>query len=80
MKAPEKFEIDQKIIDKTECDKGFACLGDKPVYCPVLSTLGQALVKLECRQQRNCRHNKAYGALQVCNCPLRHEIFTKYGK
>ncbi len=80
MTALNPFEIDQTIIAKTNCDKGFACLGDTPVYCSVLATLGHAMVKLECCQQLECRHNKSYGALQACICPVRHEIFTKYGK
>lgn len=80
MTASDKFEIDQEIIAKTACDKAFACLSDPPLYCSVLATLGHTLVKLECHQQLDCRHNKSYGALQACNCPVRHEIFTKYGK
>lgn len=80
MTTPKQFSIDPKIIAQTECDKDFACLTDTPLYCSVLTTLGHALVKLECQQQLNCRHNRAYGALQACNCPVRHEIFTKYGK
>lgn len=80
MTAPNKLEIDQKILEKTECDKGFTCLSSDPLYCSVLATLGHTMVKLECHQQLVCRHNKSYGALQACNCPVRHEIFTKYGK
>jgi hypothetical protein len=80
MPTTKYFKIDPSIIAATECDKGFACLTDHPVYCTVLATLGHVMVKLECQQQMNCRHNKAYGALQACNCPVRHEIFTKYGR
>lgn len=80
MTATSPFEIDQKIIAETECDKGFACLSNTQVYCSVLTTLGHAMVKLECQGHLACRHNKSYGALQACNCPVRHEIFTKYGK
>lgn len=79
MTAAKKFEIDPKIFEKTACDKGFSCLSDTPLYCSVLATLGHAMVKLECRQRLDCRHNKSYGALQACTCPVRHEIFTKYG-
>lgn len=80
MTAIKKIAIAPEIIARTECDKGFACLSESPIYCAVLDTLGHAMVKLECRQQLDCRHNRAYGALQACNCPVRHEIFTKYGK
>ncbi|NTV14971.1 MAG: hypothetical protein HGA96_13735 [Desulfobulbaceae bacterium] len=80
MTTPAKLEIDPEIMARTECDKGFVCLGEHPVYCSVLATLGHNMVKLECSQQLPCRHNKVYGALQACNCPVRHEIFTKYGQ
>lgn len=79
MRAIPKIEITPETLARTECDKGFTCLSVSPVYCTVLATLGHTMVKLECRQQLDCRHNRAYGALQACNCPVRHEIFTKYG-
>jgi len=75
-----KITVDPKIIAATECDKDFACLSDSQVYCSVLTTLGHVMVQLECRQRLDCRHNKSYSGLQTCNCPVRHEIFTKYGK
>lgn len=75
-----KIEIDQKIIDKTECDKGFTCMGGTPLYCSVISTLGYNLLKLECQDNLDCGHKRTYGGLHACNCPVRHAIFTKYGK
>ncbi len=80
MTAGQKLAIAPETIALTECDKGFICLKESSVYCSVLSTLGHGMVKLECRQQLSCRHSKTYGAIEACNCPVRHEIFTKYGK
>lgn len=79
MNPTKKISIAPETLANTECDKGFACLCTTPIYCSVLSTLGHNMVKLECQQQLDCRHNRVYGALQACNCPVRHEIFTKYG-
>ena len=76
----ERLEVDQETIAKTECDKGYVCLGGDPLYCSVMSTLGHNMLLLVCRFSINCRHNRSYGSLQACNCPVRHEIFTKYGK
>lgn len=78
MTATTKIEIDQETIARTDCDKGFACLGAEPLYCPVIATLGYNLVKLECQLNLDCRHKRAYGRLHACNCPVRREIFTKY--
>jgi len=72
--------VDSTIIGKTECDKGFTCLQETPLYCTVLSTLGHSMVTLQCQDKLECRYNKSYGALSVCTCPVRHEIFKKYGK
>lgn len=74
------FEIGPEIIAKTECDKGFVCLHSKHAYCSVITTLGYAMVRLECSNRLDCRHNRPYGSLLCCNCPVRHEIFTKYGQ
>lgn len=75
-----KVEIDQEVIDSTECDKGFTCLGQDPLYCTVYNTLGYGLLKLECQLNLDCRHKRTYGAIHACNCPVRYEIFNKYGK
>lgn len=80
MADPGKLVIDQETITKTECDKGFACLDETPVYCTAMNTLGRAMLTLVCSDQRQCRHNQRYGALQTCKCPVRHAIFVKYGK
>ncbi len=72
--------VDPLIIDETECDKDFTCLKETPLYCSVFSTLGHSMVALVCQDRLKCRHNKSYGALRVCKCPVRHEIFKKYGK
>lgn len=79
MKEAKKISIDPVIIEKTECDKGFSCLNSaSAVYCNVVDTLGYAMVQLECCDLLDCRHNKLYGSIHVCCCPVRNEIFKKY--
>ena len=80
MAAPKKISIDPEIIEKTECDKDFICLtSDQSIYCSVANTLGDSMVQLECCDLVDCRHNKLYGSLHLCKCPVRNEIFKKYG-
>lgn len=73
-----KFEIDPQTINDTECDKNFICLTDEPLYCSVCDSMGQSMVRLACKDLLECRHNKSYGALHLCDCPVRNEIFRKY--
>jgi hypothetical protein len=72
--------IGPEIIAKTECDKCFLCLNNEHPSCSVITVMGYAMVRLACRSRRNCRHNRSYGSLQCCNCPVRHEIFIRYGR
>jgi len=74
------ISVDSSTIEKTKCDKELACLKGLPVYCSVLGTLGHNMLTLECQDRLECRYNNSYGALHVCKCPVRHEIFKKYGK
>ena len=80
MKENKEKVVSENTIKATKCDKSFACLQGEKTYCGVVSTLGHAMLSLVCRDKLDCRHNKAYGALRICKCPVRHEIFTKYGE
>jgi hypothetical protein len=74
------FVIDRKIITETECDKGFSCLvGDKLELCRVEKLFGYNMLTLACKDILDCRHNKAYGGMHLCNCPVRIEICKLYG-
>ena len=73
------FVIDQKIISATECDKSFSCLhGDQETLCRAENALGEHMLTLECNDILACRHNKVYGGMHICNCPVRIEIYKLY--
>ena len=73
------FVIDRETISETECDKGFSCLyGDRLELCRVEWTLGKNMLTLECKDILDCRHNKAYGGIHICNCPVRIKIYELY--
>ena len=76
-----KFEIDQAIIDRTECEKGYMCLSgnDEDIF-DMKDHLGHNMLVLEHDRPKNCPHNHNYGSLHVCKCPVRVEIYNKYGR
>jgi len=73
------YDIPPRIISDTKCDKRLSCLShDKDEICGVERSLGHTMLVLECKELQDCRHNKSYGSLYVCNCPVRMEIYKKY--
>ena len=75
------LEIDQELIDTTECTKNFACLsGEKEDLLEVTETLGYNMVVFTGPTPINCQHSSNYGGLHACKCPIRVEIYKKHGK
>lgn len=75
-----KYNISQEILDLAKnCDKNFACLAesDNP-SCKIASCINEVyfLEKLE----RVCPFNMHFGNNVICNCPVRLEIYRKYGE
>ncbi|MBU0675201.1 MAG: hypothetical protein KJ950_11205 [Proteobacteria bacterium] len=74
-----KYTVEPEILGATQCEKNLICLAGQ-VYCSVLDSLGSSMIKLECRDRLDeCLHYHTYGAMHVCNCPVRNELFRKYG-
>ena len=74
-----KIEIDQKIIDKTECDFDFACLKNNLPFCKVERCIDKVCF-LSSVSDSNCNNKIYFGDSIICNCPVRIEIYDKYGK
>ncbi|MEN8142785.1 MAG: hypothetical protein ABFQ82_04225 [Thermodesulfobacteriota bacterium] len=73
------FHIAGEIISDTACDKDSSCLhGDKAKLCRVERSLGKHMLTLECKDILDCRHNKIYGGMHICNCQVRIEIYKLY--
>ncbi len=76
-----KFEIDQEIIDRAKCEKGYVCLSGKAGdLAEMKDHLGHNMLIIEGDQPKDCPHNHNYGSLHVCKCPVRVEIYNKYGR
>ncbi|MBU0674316.1 MAG: hypothetical protein KJ950_06705 [Proteobacteria bacterium] len=72
------IEIDQDLLASSPCDNNHICLSGG-IYCSVMDTLGHDMLQMECVEKRECRHHHTYGAMHICNCSVRLEIYRKYG-
>ncbi len=78
-------EINGDIISKTNCcRKNKSCLKDKAnPCCKVVSCISGELHFVEPkdnnRHHGNCDYQKMFGYSFYCNCPVRKEIYRKYG-
>lgn len=74
------LKIDQEIIDSTDCPKDFPCLsGKEDDLFEVEETLGYNMLVVDGPTPINCKYSANYGGLHGCKCPVRVEIYRKYG-
>lgn len=75
-----KFEIDQEIIDKTTCEYEFACLkNDNDEFICEVERCIDKVCFLSSHKHEQCNNKIFFGDSAICNCPVRIEIFDKYG-
>jgi len=80
------FKIDAKIIARCHmCNKGLSCLtGEVSALCPVdkfISREGREAVFVKCEETEYCNFRIPFGMCgHGCTCPVRIEIFKRYGK
>lgn len=75
------MEIDKDIIlQTTECNLDFGCLKGKDHQCLdsiVEKSVGNDILFMDCRNI-NCNYKSRFAGIDVCNCPVRREIYNKY--
>ncbi len=76
-----KFDIPDNIKKKTNCDKEFMCLkeGTQNNLCKINYCLDNQYCLLEKSNFGNCINRFSFGSSEICKCPIRIEIFKKYG-
>jgi hypothetical protein len=80
----EMFEIDKSIINETQkCRQDFSCLaGSKECLCEVEDSFSNKnknkinFIKLSC--EGICDYRMSFGYSNICNCPVRKEIYRLY--
>ncbi len=74
------IQINNEILKKTTCKKGFSCLsGNKNEICKVELNVEDKIHFVKCINNDPCNHRRSFGYSFVCLCPVRKEIFNKYG-
>lgn len=77
-----KFKVDDVTIDcATHCEKSLACLNTEDhVYCPVVHCVMHTVHYIECLHDEPCAYKETLEGSTICTCPVRMEIFNRYGK
>jgi len=72
-----KISIDEKTLSETtKCDKQFSCLSyETRDVCPVIHANGQNVLIIDSRPHP-CPYKIAFGASEICLCPVRFELFS----
>ena len=82
VKGPVRFKIPEEIrLCATECTKEHACLmNEKHELCPVVKNIEGKIHFIQCIEDRPCIYKNHIGdSVYTCTCPVRKEIFNKYG-
>jgi len=74
------YQIDDEIIKKTSgCKSNFLCLKKKNYgRCKVISTIFKEVHFIKCNAAF-CEYRMCYADDYICNCPVRKELYNKYG-
>jgi len=75
-----KKVVDEGIIQRTECSKGFCCLNNEKHSCLNVKidrfVSGETLF-IDCKDE-SCDYRMTFGKSVICKCPTRMALFKKY--
>jgi hypothetical protein len=82
MEASMNFDVDEAIVNSaTRCDKQKACLTNEDhVYCRVEHCLMHRVHFVTCLHDEPCPYKNTVDHHTICSCPVRTEIFRRYGE
>ena len=64
----------------TNCKKDFACLnGNGSNLCAVEHCVDGKVHFIRCIDQSSCSYRSSFGNGFYCDCPIRKELYNKYG-
>lgn len=74
------IELDDEILEKaTECDRDFSCLDCKRrEMCKAEYSVNNEILFVKGDGPLYCSYRMFYGDGEICNCPVRMEIYKKY--
>jgi hypothetical protein len=80
-----RYDIDDETIKRAvRCEKDYACLlGEEGLHCrpsDVMSGASADISLIQCPEDEACVYCQSFGSTSICECPVRTEIFRRYGK
>ena len=72
---------DETLKKSTQCSRSCACLNemDKGPNCKVIDCINHKVHFVECKNDTSCSCLMPFGNSFICNCPVRKELYNKYG-
>ena len=79
------YEVDEDTIKRAvNCARDQVCLsGEEELRCQpsdVMSGSSAEVALLQCPEDEGCAYCLSFGHTSICQCPVRIEIFKRYGK
>jgi len=74
------MEIDGEIIKKAKrCREQFSCLSNaRHQCCEVVKCFDNKICFVNCDKQKRCNYRFTVGYAEICDCPVRLEMYNKY--
>ena len=74
--------VDQTLIEQaTQCNLSHACLSESEyIPCEIDYTIDDKAHFVKCLVRDDCRYKQSFGFSIICTCPVRLEIFKKFGR
>lgn len=73
-----EIEISEDIILKTKCRRECSCFNSELHCCKIVNCVDSTVHFVE-PVERSCNYLHSFGYSYFCCCPVRKEIYRKYG-
>jgi hypothetical protein len=75
-----EIKIPQDIVQKAiKCTKKFRCLSvSSDNLCRAICHLSKDLLFVKCMDGKDCAYLESHEKTEMCNCPVRIEIYRRY--
>jgi hypothetical protein len=80
LREAEMLKISEDTLRQvTDCTNGFSCLsGESGGLCEIEQDVGGKVLFVRC-MNRDCSYRMSFGYGYICTCPVRREIYHRYG-
>lgn len=81
MNESKEIKISEDIIKNTKkCTKKYSCIsGTRTEICKVELNIEDKIHFVKCLSHESCPYRISFGYSYVCICPVRKELFNRYG-